>query len=222
MSDEERQIFLRETYERLLKKVSVGSGRNVNKILKYLRESDFYAIPCRHHPFVGGNAWHQLETLAYAYLGDCECTCEEFDLSDTLSQWQPQWKELMPMSVVITCLLHDCGNSHHPKLSFPDRIMRRHGRKSTFVLKDFLHFEMMFDENMAIIHHQHKSEQSLRNETPNEEDFQRIWDMPLYHMMQCCDTLSILTPLTEATLLKELPKLDPYLQPPDYGALYGV
>ena len=45
LSDEERQLLLRDTYEHILKKVSEGSGRNVNKILKYLRESDFYAIP---------------------------------------------------------------------------------------------------------------------------------------------------------------------------------
>ena len=82
LSDEERQLLLRDTYEHILKKVSEGSGRNVNKILKYLRESDFYAIPCRHHAFVGGNAWHQLETLVYAYGEEVGQSCDDFDLSD--------------------------------------------------------------------------------------------------------------------------------------------
>ncbi len=222
MTDEERQVFLQNTFERILKKVSEGSGRSVNKIFKYLRESDFYAIPCRHHPFVGGNAWHQLETLIYAYTEDSNHSCEDFDLPTSFQQWKPQWKELTPMSVAVSCLLHDIGNTRHPKLKYPDRIMRRHGRKSTFVLKDFLHFELMFDENMAIIHHQHKKEEALRSETPNEEDFQMVWGMPLFQMIRCCDALSIIMPMTEADLIELLPQLEEYLQPPDYGAVYGI
>jgi len=222
LSDTDRPQFLLDTYEHLLKTASKGSGRNVNKVLKYLRESDFYSIPCRHHPFVGGNAWHQLETLIYAYQDNCTLPCDEFDLPATFATWQPQWRELLPMSVAVASLLHDIGNTHHPKLKYPDRIMRRHGRKSTYVLKDFLRFELMFDENMSIIHHQHKSEQSLRDETPNEQDFQMVWEMPLYHMVQCCDALSCLSPMTEATLKKRIPLLDAHLQPPDYSALYGT
>ena len=211
MSDEVRQTLLRDTYERILKKVSEGSGRNVNRVLKYLRESDFYAIPCRHHPFAGGNAWHQLETLIYAFEADTDQTCDDFDLPNTFRLWHTQWLELMPMSVAVASLLHDICNTHHPKLKFPDRIMRRHGRKSTYVLKDFLRFELMFDENMAIIFHRQKSEESLRNETPNEEDFKIIWDMPLYHMIQCCDTLSILTPMAEASLVERLTLIETQL-----------
>ncbi|MBR3987532.1 MAG: hypothetical protein IKK04_10320 [Bacteroidales bacterium] len=221
LSDEERQQLLRDTYEHILKKVSEGSGRNVNKILKYLRESDFYAIPCRHHAFVGGNAWHQLETLVYAYGEEVGQSCDDFDLSTTFSTWRPQWQALMPISVVVASLLHDVGNTHHAKLRFPDRVMRRHGRKSTYVLKDFLHFELMFDENMTIVHHQHKTEQSLRDETPDEETFRMIWEMPLYHQLRCCDTLSILAPMTEDKLMKSLEAIEEHLLPPDYGTLYN-
>jgi len=222
MSDEERQKFLQETYENILKQASKGSGRGVNKVLKYLRESDFYAIPCRHHSFVGGNAWHQLETLIYAYGDNSTHQTDDLDLTHSFQQWQPQWQELSPMSVAVVCMLHDVCNTHHPKLKFPDRIMRRHGRKSTYVLKDFLHFELMFDENMAIIHHQHKDEQTLRDNTPNEQDFQMIWEMPLFHMIQCCDSLSCLDRMTEATLLEHLPLLSPHLEPPDYSSLYNA
>jgi len=222
LSDDERRQFLQETYERILKKVSQGSGRNVNKVLKYLRDSDFYTIPCRHHSFVGGNAWHQLETLIYAYESNCTLQAEGFDLPASFQQWHTQWQELMPMSVAVVCLLHDVCNTHHPKLQFPDRIMRRHGRKSTYILKDFLHFELMFDENMSIIHHQHKTEVVLLDKTPNEQDFQTVWGMPLYHMIQCCDTLSCINRMTETTLLERLPLLYPHLEPPDYTALYGL
>ncbi len=215
MSDEERREFLRYAYEHILNKVSDGTGRNVGRILKYLRESDFYTIPCRHHAFVGGNAWHQLETLVYAYV-DCSaipCAMPDFNL------WRPQWHGLEPMSIAMVSLLHDVCNSRHPKLQYPGRIMRRHGRKSTYILKDFLHFELMFDENMAIIHHRHKTEQDLQEFVLNDVNFKTIWEMPLYHMIRCCDSLSILSPIAEQALKERLIALEKYLLPPGYDPM---
>lgn len=201
LSDSDREGLLHDAYEHLLPRAAEGAGRSVNRVLKYLRESDFYSVPCRHHPFPGGNAWHQLETLHYAYhMPAALPQAQGFDLPSLYRQWQPQWLQLSPLSLALTALLHDLCNSRHPKLRYPDRILRRHGRKSTYILKDFLRFELMFDENMAIIHHQHKTPADLRAKTPTEQDYQLIADMPLYHMIQCCDTLSCLSPLTESDL----------------------
>ena len=201
LSDTDRQQLLQQTFERLLTQAAEGSGRSLVRLLRYLRQSDFYAIPCRHHPFPGGNAWHQLETLHYAYhMPALLPQAQGFDLPSLYRQWQPQWLQLSPLSLALTALLHDLCNSRHPKLRYPDRILRRHGRKSTYILKDFLRFELMFDENMAIIHHQHKTPAELRAQTPTEQDYQLIADMPLYHMIQCCDTLSCLCPLAESDL----------------------
>ena len=201
LSDSDREGLLHDAYEHLLPRAAEGAGRSVNRVLKYLRESDFYSVPCRHHPFPGGNAWHQLETLHYALHAPALLPqAQGFDLPSLYRQWQPQWLQLSPLSLALTALLHDLCNSRHHKLRYPDRILRRHGRKSTYILKDFLRFELMFDENMAIIHHQHKTPADLRAQTPTEQDYQLIADMPLYHMIQCCDTLSCLCPLTESDL----------------------
>lgn len=203
MSDEERVAWLRESYERIIGAVAEGSGRRVNRVLRYLRESDFYTIPCRHHNFVGGNAWHQLETLAYSRHTEVE----GYEDAEGFAEWQPRWAEGDPMGVVVVSLLHDVCNAGHDektRVDYPQRIRPRHGRKSTYLLKDHLRFELMFDENMAIIHHQHKDEERLRLETPTEEDFERIWEMPLYRMVLHCDTLSIEHPMDEETLIKEI------------------
>lgn len=199
MTDEQRIAWLRDTYERILTQVSQGSGRRINRLLRYLRESDFYSIPCRHHNFVGGNAWHQLETYYYAHCAEVEGYDDE-----AFAEWQPRWTEGDPMGVAVTCLLHDVGNAGHDektRVDYPQRIRPRHGRKSTYLLIDHLKFDLMFDENMAIIHHQHKDEDTLRYETPDEEMFSRIWDMPLYRMIQHCDALSIDRPLDEEMLV---------------------
>lgn len=221
LSDTDRQQLLQQTFERLLTQAAEGSGRSLVRLLRYLRQSDFYSIPCRHHPFPGGNAWHQLETLLHAYLTPPALPpADDSGLSDSYPLWQPQWQQLPPLSIVLTCLLHDIGNTHHPRLHFPDRIMRRHGRKSTYILHDFLRLDLMFDENMAIIHHQHQSPALLRDNTPTEQDFQLILAMPLYHMICCCDALSCRLPMAEADLLRRLPELETRLL--SHCAAYGA
>lgn len=199
LTDEERTEWLRSQYERILTAALGEYGRKEKKLLRFLRESDFYTIPCRHHNFVGGNAWHQLETLAYAYGS----RCPDEELAGDFALWQPQWKDCFAMSICVAALLHDICNAGYggsAKVVYPDRIRPRHGRKSTYVLAEHLKFELMFDENMAIIHHQHKSEDDLRINTRSEDDFRKVWEMPLFHMTTICDELSIRHPMTEAQL----------------------
>lgn len=203
MTDAERSAWLREQYETVMAKVAEGSGRKIIRLMKFLRESDFYSVPCRHHPFAGGNAWHQLETFAYA-LSD---TCPSAPLAEPFGRWQPEWSQLDKMSLAVACLLHDVCNAGYGgavKVNYPDRIRPRHGRKSTFVLVDYLKFDLMFDENMAIIHHTHKDEETLRLKTPTEQDYDNIMAMPLYHMMCLCDTLSCTCRMTEQELKARL------------------
>lgn len=216
-SDAQRVKFLQDLYEDVLPRVFKGSGRSVGRVLKFLRESDFYALPCRHHPFVGGTAWHQAASLVYAYADHCPPDAGS-ECRQRFQQWQPQWRGLTPMSVALVCLLHDVGNAHHPKLFFPDRIMRRHGRKSTFVLKDTLHLDLMFDENMAILHHAHADEDALRADTASHEDALAVWSMPLFHMACCCDSLAAGHRFTETELTERLAAISPLLAPTDYSA----
>lgn len=206
LADDQRVEWLRQQYESLLTQAFAEYGRKGRKVMRFLRESDFYTVPCRHHNFVGGNAWHQLETLVYA-LGS---ECPDAELSADFARWQPLWKDCFQMSIAVACLLHDICNAGYGgsvKVTYPDRIRPRHGRKSTYVLAEFLKFELMFDENMAIIHHQHKTEDELRLNTRSEEDFQKVWEMPLYHMTCICDELSIRRPLTEAQLRQSVSSL---------------
>lgn len=189
MDDEARVAFLQRVYEAIFNRVSQGSGRRVNRLLRFLRESDFYRVPCRHHQFVGGNAWHQLEVWLHAMEGGS------------------RWGELDAMGVAVTCLLHDISNAGHEgatRVDYPARIRGRHGRKSTFILVDVLKFDLMFDENMAIIHHEHKGEDSLRDNTPNEADFEMVWGMPMYQMICWCDDVEVAERMTEARLMEGL------------------
>lgn len=205
MNDDDRVKFIQKIYEELLTTVAEGSGRKVNKLLRFLRESDFYRIPCRHHAFVGGNAWHQIETLIYAYSQPEKGAAQNYSHWDSYHEWQPQWLAGDPMGIVIVSLMHDICNVQ--EIKYPDRIMRRHGRKSTYVIKDFLKFDLMFDENMAIIHHLHKDPQILRENVFTEEDCNNILSMPLYQMIRHCDTLSCIARMTEAELTQRLPSL---------------
>lgn len=197
MTDAERSRWLREQYELILARVSDGSGRKINRLLKFLRESDFYTVPSRHHAFVGGNAWHQLETLAYAFEPLPPSASPE------LQEWQRRWQAEDRMSVAVVCLLHDICNAGYGgsiKVDYPQRIRPRHGRKSTYVLIDFLKFDLMFDENMAIIHHHHVTDEELRLHTLTDEDASRVWDMPLYRMVVYCNQQSADSRMTERQL----------------------
>lgn len=199
--DNERAIFLQQTFEQILTHTADGSGRKIKRLLRFLRESDFYRIPCRHHTFPGGNAWHQLETYIYALT-----TCpERYDFADDYRQQRLQWLAGDPMGIAITALLHDIGNVQG--VEFPHRILRRHGRKSTYILVDHLKFDLMFDENMSIIHHQEKDLDTLRDSCPTEADAQRIWEMPLYQMVRHCDTLSCEFRMTESELQQRTEQL---------------
>ena len=199
LSDEERIAWIRSAYETILRRELEAMGRKSSRLLRFLAESDFYTVPCRHHLFAGGNAWHQLETLAFAY-GPCP---QDYEQVSDFAHWQPQWLECFPMSLAVAALLHDISNAGYGgerHVEYPQRIKSRHGRKSTYVLVDYLKFDLMFDENMAILHHEHKSEDELRLNTPNTEDFEMIWAMPLFHMIQHCDTLSTIVRMNEQEL----------------------
>lgn len=203
MSDDARVDFLHEAYERIFSHTVEGTYRNINRVLKFLRQSDFYSIPCRHHAFVGGNAWHQLETMCHAFIQP-ELSANS-PLIENYCQLLPLWKDADTFGKAIVCMLHDIGNVQN--VQFPPRIMKRHGRRSTYVLIDHLKFELMFDENMAIIYHQQHSEEELRYATPDEEAYDRISQFGLYQMVQICDTISAEAPLTEQLLKMRLESL---------------
>lgn len=203
LSDEARVAFLHDAYERILCHTVEGTYRNINRVMKFLRQSDFYSLPCRHHAFVGGNAWHQLETMCHAFIKpDLE---SETELAKSYIQLQPTWQESDTFGKAVVCLLHDIGNVQN--VPFPSRIMKRHGRRSTYVLIDHLKFELMFDENMAIIYHQQHTPDELRYATPDEEAYERISAFPLYQMVQLCDAISAEAPLAEQLLMARLESL---------------
>lgn len=195
MSDTQRVEYLRQCYEQIFSIVVEGTYRNINRVMKHLRTSQFYSIPCRHHQFVGGNAWHQLETFCYAFAPSCPAGSE---LCSSFAEQQPLWLASDKLSMAIVCLLHDLGNV--PGVEFPSRILKRHGRRSTYVLADKLKFELMFDENMSIIYHQFHDFEELRYAVSDQEMLHRIWEFPLFRMIQHCDTLSITHRLTEGQL----------------------
>lgn len=205
MGDTERVQYLHDMYERIFGHVVEGTYRNINKVMRFLRQSDFYSIACRHHQFVGGNAWHQLETLCHAYIDPFALGARGYDEVELYRQEQPLWLEADRLSVAIVCLLHDAGNVTH--VEFPPRVLKRHGRRSTYVLTDLQRFDLMFDENMAIIYHAEKDAEALRYATPDEETFQRVWEFPLYRMVRHCDAISCQCRLTEAQLKSRLEQL---------------
>lgn len=205
MTDAERVAYLHQTYERIFKCVIEGTYRNINKVMRFLRQSDFYSIACRHHQFVGGNAWHQLETLCHAYIDPFELGATGYDEVALYRQERAQWLEADRLGVSIVCLLHDAGNV--TGVEFPPRVLKRHGRRSTYVIADLQRFDLMFDENMAIIYHAEKDPEALRYATPDEETFQRVSEFPLYRMVRHCDAISCQCRLTEAQLTSRLEQL---------------
>lgn len=205
-SDGERAAFLQNAFEQILTHAAEGSGRKISRLLRFLRESDFYRIPCRHHPFAGGNAWHQLETYTHALA----VRQTGYALNGEYRASMPQWLGGDPLGIAITALLHDIGNVQG--MEYPPRILRRHGRKSTYVLVDYLKFDLMFDENMSIIHHQEKDLDTLRDNCPTEEDAQRIWEMPLYQMVRHCDAISCECRMTESELRQHTERILSALQ----------
>lgn len=205
MTDAERVQFLHDAYERIFGKVVEGTYRNINKVMRFLRQSDFYSIACRHHQFVGGNAWHQLETLCHAYLDPFDRGAQGYEEVGLYRQQRPEWLEADRLGVAIVCLLHDAGNV--TGVEFPSRVLKRHGRRSTYVLTDVNRFELMFDENMAIIYHQQKDPEELRYAAPDEETMGRILAFPLYRMIRHCDAISCQCRMTEAELKVRLEEL---------------
>lgn len=198
MTDDERVAYLHEVYEQVLGRTAEGSYRNVNRVMRFLRQSDFYSIACRHHPFVGGNAWHQLETLCHAFIDPFESGDRGYALVDEYRAERASWLEADRFGVAVVCLLHDAGNV--TGVEFPSRVLRRHGRRSTYVLTDVNRFDLMFDENMAIIYHQQKDAEALRYAVSDEEVFERVSSFALYRMICHCDEISCVAPLTEAEL----------------------
>lgn len=205
MSDEERVRFLHDAYERIFCTVVEGTYRNINKVMRFLRTSDFYKVACRHHQFVGGNAWHQLECFCHAYLDPFERGAKGYDQVEQYRAERQQWLEADRLGVAIVCLLHDAGNV--TGVEFPPRVLKRHGRRSTYVLTDLNRFDLMFDENMAIIYHQEKDSEALRYAAPDEEAFERISGFALYRMIRHCDEISCQCRMTEAELMARLEEL---------------
>lgn len=205
LSDEERVQFLHDAYERIMALTIGGTYRNINKVMRFLRTSDFYRIACRHHQFVGGNAWHQLETLCHAFLDPFDRGAKGYDEVDLYRQQRAEWLEADRFGIAVVCLLHDAGNV--TGVDFPGRVLKRHGRRSTYVLTDLCRFDLMFDENMAIIYHQEKDPEALRYATPDEETFERILAFPLYRMIRHCDAISCTCRLTESELQSRLEEL---------------
>lgn len=205
MSDDERVQFIHDAYERIFGTVIEDTYRNINKVMRFLRQSDFYRIACRHHQFVGGNAWHQLECLCHAFLDPFSHGASGYEEVDLYRKEQAEWIEADRLGIAIVCLLHDAGNV--TGVEFPPRVLKRHGRRSTYVLTDMNRFDLMFDENMAIIYHQEKDPEDLRYATPDEESFERILQFPLYRMIRHCDAISCQCRMTEAELVSRLAEL---------------
>jgi len=124
--------------ERIEELLRSSGRRNIERVITYLNESDFYtAHPARHHLQPGGLARHCLEVYETMRSNAC-------------------W--MMIDSIIITALLHDIATASHPATSD----YHGHGRRSVAILEEVCDFPLQDEERSAILYHLHPDAKEIK------------------------------------------------------------
>ena len=125
------------TKNRIIDTLLATKRWNVEKVVAYLEESDFFtAQPHRHHREEGGLARHSLEV---------------YHTMKMTGKW------LNADSVAVVALLHDIATARHPAAEG----ISGHGRKSVVILEYLCDFPLKDTERDAILYHMHPSAKEI-------------------------------------------------------------